>query len=116
MSIFKRKSITLLVRDFIVNPEAKNQEPYLTIEGDRKGLISWILKIIGLRDPSVRFELSNNDMILISRKKDYTYFPTKEVHNYNISHGKNKFYIVLAVISFIIFLISFAEFDFDENF
>ena len=117
MNIFKSKSITLLARDFVVNTEAKDYDPYLTIEGDRKGIIAWILKLLGLRDPSVRFELSKNDMVLISRKKDYSYLPTKEVHSYNVSHGKNKFYIVLAVISFIIFLFSFAAgADFDENF
>lgn len=56
-------------------------------------------------------------MVLIFRKKDYSYLSTKEVHSYNVSHGKNKFYVVIAVISFIIFLFSFAAgADFDENF
>lgn len=51
MNIFKSKSITLLARDFVINTEAKDSEPYLTIEGDRKGIIAWILKLLGLRYP-----------------------------------------------------------------
>ena len=51
---------TLLARKIEINPNPSAGEDYLFVEGDQVGFWNWLLKLIGLKDPSVKvFSVKN---------------------------------------------------------
>ena len=113
LSIFKSTTVTLLARE--AKFDASNPQNPIVIEGDRKGFIIWVLKLLRLVDPSFRLEVKDDKIFTCTGKKHYTYMPVSLLSSYSVGFSTKKYLIVLALISAlpaVIFLvISIAEPD-----
>lgn len=94
----KTKTITLLAREVRINENPNPGEDFMYIEGDQVGFINWLLKLIGLKDPSVSFSISDCFITRVEGKKQYSIIPTSEIHNINAGFAKNKQLLVRAGI------------------
>jgi len=97
LSIFKSTSVTLLARD--VKFDSSNPQNPIVIEGDRKGFIIWVLKLLRLVDPSFRLEVKDDKIFTCTGKKHYTYMPVSLLSSYSVGFSTKKYLIVLALIS-----------------
>jgi hypothetical protein len=96
MSIFKSQTVTLLARE--ITFDSANTSTPIIIEGDRKGVIIWILKKLGLIDPSYRVEVKNGNLITCAGKSQYTYLPLSLLSSYSAGFAKKKLYVVVAIL------------------
>ena len=94
----KTKTITLLAREVRINENPNPGEDFMYIEGDQVGFVNWLLKLIGLKDPSVSFSISDRFITRVEGKKQYAIIPTSEIHNINAGFAKNKQLLVRAGI------------------
>jgi len=99
MGIFSKKRITLIVREFEVNSSATDNDPLLRIRGHRKGFLFWILRILGLKDPSVELLLTKDKITTILSNREHHFLPTKQIHSYFVSKAKKKIWVVLSVLA-----------------
>lgn len=89
---------TLLAREINVNPNAGDGENYISIEGDQIGFINWILKILGLMDPSVKLTIDNRYITRVDGGKFYAISPTSGIYNFSSGYSMNKSYLILAIL------------------
>jgi hypothetical protein len=102
MALFNFFSTTsLLAREIKINESPASGEFYLYVEGDEIGLMNWILKKLGLKDPSVCLSVSDLYVTRINAKKNYHVTPTSQVHNFNSGFTKNKGLLILAFTFFL---------------
>jgi len=101
----KAKTITLLAREVKINENPTSGEDFMHIEGDEIGFINWLLKTLGLKDPSVSFSISDRFITRVEGKKQFSIIPTSEIHNINAGFAKNKQLLLRAGI---FALLSFA--------
>jgi hypothetical protein len=109
----KTKTITLLAREVRINENPASGEDFMYIEGDQVGFMNWLLKLLGLKDPSISFSISDRFITRVEGKKQYAIIPTSEIHNINAGFAKNKQLLVragiCALVGFIALLGGFAE-------
>ena len=87
------------------------------IEGDEVGFVNWLLKTLGLKDPSVSFSISDRFITRVEGKKQYSIIPTSEVHNINAGFAKNKKLLLLAgLFSLLALVVLFIAIDEEEGF
>ena len=59
MGLFNKvKTTNLLAREIKMDENPTGEDPYLYVEGDETGFVNWILKKLGLKDPSVSLSIS----------------------------------------------------------
>jgi len=92
----KSKTITLLAREVRINENPASGEDFMYIEGDQVGFVNWLLKLLGLKDPSVSFSISDRFITRVEGKKQYAIIPTSEIHNINAGFAKNKQLLIRA--------------------
>ena len=111
--IKKTKTITLLAREVRINENPASGEDFMYIEGDQVGFVNWLLKTLGLKDPSVSFSISDRFITRVEAKKQYAVIPTSEIHNINAGFAKNKQLLIraglCALLGFVFLLTGFAE-------
>lgn len=90
---------TLLARDIVINENPTNGENYLMVEGDEVGLLNWLLKILKLKDSSVKFSINDNFITTINGGKIFTVAPTSQIYAFSTGFSKNKYLILLAILS-----------------
>jgi hypothetical protein len=109
----KTKTITLLAREVRINENPASGEDFMYIEGDQVGFMNWLLKLLGLKDPSVSFSISDRFITRVEGKKQYAIIPTSEIHNINAGFAKNKQLLVragiCALVGFIALIGGLAE-------
>lgn len=109
----KTKTITLLAREVKINENPMSGEDFMYIEGDQVGFINWLLKLIGLKDPSVSFSISDRFITRVEGKKQYSIIPTSEIHNISAGFAKNKQLLVragiFALVGFICLILGLVE-------
>jgi hypothetical protein len=105
MSIFKSQTVTLLARE--ITFDSANTSTPIIIEGDRKGFFIWILKKLGIADPSYRVEVKNGNLITCAGKSHYTYLPLSLLSSYSAGFAKKKLYMVLAFLFGIVTVLYF---------
>jgi hypothetical protein len=93
----KSNQATILAREVRINENPSVGESYIYIEGDQIGFLNWLLKLLGLKDPSIVFSISEDYVTRIEGKKSYSIIPTSEIHNINSGFSKNKNYLLLAL-------------------
>ena len=113
----KSKTITLLAREVKINENPSSGENFMYIEGDEVGFVNWLLKTLGLKDPSVSFSISDRFITRVEGKKQYSIIPTSEVHNINAGFAKNKKLLLLAgLFSLLALVVLFIAIDEEEGF
>lgn len=97
-TLFQRKKTTsLLAREIKINENPTSGDYYIYVEGDEIGFMNWLLKTLGLKDPSVSLSISDKYVTRVNGKKDFSVIPTSEIHNFNAGFAKNKGLILRAI-------------------
>lgn len=113
-SLFNQTTVNVLAREAKFDP-ANAQNPII-IEGDKKGFIPWLLKLIGLSDPSYRLEVIDDKIITCEGKKSYDYLPCSLISGYSVGFKNNKGYLVacltLLFSSFMSFIAGLGDGEF----
>ncbi|MDA9986906.1 hypothetical protein N9E11_02660 [Crocinitomicaceae bacterium] len=91
-------STTLLASKIEFNPNPSEGEHYLFIEGDKVGFIAWLLKLLGLSDPSVKVIVDDKLIKRIDGGKKYTVSPTSSIYGFSSGYSNNKLYLVLMIL------------------
>lgn len=96
-----RTSTTLLASKIESNPNPSEGEHYLFIEGNKVGFIAWLLKLLGLSDPSVKISIDDKLIKRIDGGKKYTVSPTSSIYGFGSGYSSNKMLLVLAILAVI---------------
>jgi hypothetical protein len=89
---------TLLARNIVINENPANGENYLLVEGDEVGFLNWLLKILGLKDPSVKFSINDNYITTVNGGKLFTVSPTSQIYGFSSGFSKDKNLLILAIL------------------
>jgi hypothetical protein len=116
MGLFNRTTTTtLLAREIKINENPASGENYLYVEGDETGFLNWILKKVGLKDPSISLSIADKYVTRINGGKYFSVIPTSEIHDFRSGFAKNKWLLLRAIISFLsglfLFIVSIDEND-----
>ena len=93
---------TLLARKIEINPNPANGEDYLFVEGDQVGFWNWLLKLVGLKDPSIKVSINDQFITRVDGGKFYQVSPTSGIYGFNAGFTKNKKLLVMAVLCILI--------------
>jgi hypothetical protein len=88
----------LLARKIEINPSPADGEDYLYVEGDQVGFWNWLLKVLGLKDPSVKVTISHRFITRVDGGKNYSVSPTSGIYGFNAGFSKNKKLLVLGAL------------------
>jgi hypothetical protein len=89
---------TLLARKIEFNPNPAEGEDYVYIEGDKIGFLNWLLKTLGLSDPSIRLSINNKFITKVEGGKLYDLSPTSGIYNFSAGYTMNKSLLLLAIL------------------
>ena len=93
MSLFGSKSDTIILKSFSVKPD---ENTILDIQGERIGLIKWLLSKLGLSDPSYSLVVTKDYFCTIAGKTK-VYLPFKELHDFLGGYRNKKLFLFLAM-------------------
>ena len=96
---------TLLARKIEINPNPSDGEDYLFVEGDQVGFWNWLLKLLGLKDPSVKVTINSQFITRVDGGKFYQVSPTSGIYGFNAGFTKNKKLLVAAVVAILLAII-----------
>jgi hypothetical protein len=97
---------TLLARKIEINPNPSDGEDYLYVEGDQVGFWNWLLKLLGLKDPSVKVTINSQFITRVDGGKFYQVSPTSGIYGFNAGFTKNKKLLLMAALFFFIGLVT----------
>ena len=112
MSLFGSKSDTIILKSFSVKPD---ENTILDIQGERIGLIKWLLSKLGLSDPSYSLVVTKDYFCTIAGKTKI-YLPFKELHDFLGGYRNKKLFLFLALLGAFITVIGFLGNLFDGDF
>ena len=102
MGLFNKvKTTNLLAREIKMDENPTGEDPYLYVEGDETGFVNWILKKLGLKDPSVSLSISDKYITLVTGKKHFSITPTAQIHNFDTGFAKDKSLLIKAIFSYV---------------
>jgi len=97
LKLFK-STPTLLASKIDVNPAPSSGEHYLFIEGNKIGFIAWLLKILGLKDPSVKIIVDDKLIKRVDGGKKFSVAPTSSIYGFTSGYSNKKLYLVLMIL------------------
>ena len=93
-----------LVEFNIQELSTEDDDSLLSIKGRRAGFLYRILEALNLMDTEFSLKFGTMYTVLSSAPTEFLYLPTNELHNFSVSYGKKKLYLVLTVIFFFLSL------------
>ncbi|MBM3430249.1 MAG: hypothetical protein FJX99_04615 [Bacteroidetes bacterium] len=89
---------TLIARQIDINPNPSSGQDYLYVEGDQVGFMNWLLKLLGLKDPSIRISINDSFITRVEEGKFYTVSPTSGIYGFSSGFSKDKKLLILAIL------------------
>ena len=102
LSIFKQGGNlpVVLARKFEVTDDFNSKDkPLLLIEGDKKGFIPWLLKKLGISDPSTTLRIEHDSIVTTEGGKSFSLLPIRDLHGLKVGYSNDKKYLFLAIIT-----------------
>jgi len=96
-----KRSTTLLASKIEINPNPETGEHYLFLEGNKVGFIPWLLKKLGLMDPSVKISVDDKLITRVDGGKQYTVAPTASVYGFSAGYSNKKRLLVQAILALV---------------
>ena len=97
-----KRSTTLLASKIEINPNPESGEHYLFLEGNKVGFIPWLLKKLGLMDPSVKISVDDKLIKRVDGGKEYTVAPTASIYGFSAGWSNKKRLLVQAILALLL--------------
>jgi|AP82_1055514.scaffolds.fasta_scaffold10546_1 hypothetical protein len=111
LNFLRSKSDTIILKSFSVKPD---ENTILDIQGERIGLIKWLMSKLGLSDPSYSLVVTKDYFCTIAGQTKI-YLPFKELHDFLGGYKTKKLFLFLALLGAFITVIGFLGGLFDGS-
>ena len=101
----------ILLTNYTLNEEGQESQGELfEIQGNKSGIIAWLLDVLGIRSREVRFLFFKESVVKIEGKDTFERMPTRDIYSSTIGYSNNKFFLIISIILLLLTTVALVNF------